>query len=180
MNESNSSSGQGTCGTKPRGRCGLGRSARLGVAAAALVGLGALATVAVNVTAHEGRGHGHRGPVTIEGARERALDKAAWMLGSVDATPEQEQRVNEIVTRLVDDLYPLREEHRAHRRELIDALARPQVDAGELERIRSEELALADTASRELMLAVTELSRILEPEQRQALVGMVTRFRHGK
>ena len=150
----------------------------MGVAAAALIGLGALATVAVSVTAHEGRGHGHRGSASIEDARERALDKAAWILGSVDATPEQEQRVNEIVTRMVDNLYPLRQEHRQHRRDLVDAVSRPQVDPAELERIRVAEVALADAASRELVLAITEVSQVLDPEQRQALVGRMMRFRH--
>lgn len=178
MSETQTNAERDGCAPASGARCGLGRGARLGIAAVVLMGLGALATVAVDVFAHQERHRGHRGAATIEDAREHALDKAAWMLGSVDATPEQEQRVNEIVARLVDNLYPLREEHRRHRRELIEALSRPRVDAEELERIRAGELALADSASRELVLAISELSATLEPEQRQALIGMATRFRH--
>ena len=166
--------------------CPMHRKSRLGLAAATLLGLGALLgaliTTAVAVGAHDGgmRGwrHGYHGAASIEQARERALDKAAWLLATVDATPDQEQRVSEVVTRLVETLYPLRDAHRAHRRELIAELARPQLDPAALERIRGDALVLADTASRELARALSEVSEILDPAQRQTLVDLATRHHH--
>ena len=174
-------------GHRRGGKCGLGRKGRLGVAVVALVSLGAvlgaLITVATDATAHGRmggwRGHGaHHTAASIEEARERALDGAAWVAGSVDATPEQEQRIEEILTGMVETLYPLREEHRAHRRELVSALARPEIDRGVLERIRSEEIALADRASQALLDAVADASDVLTMEQRQALVGIAMRHGH--
>jgi Spy/CpxP family protein refolding chaperone len=169
-----------------KGKCRHGRRTRLGIAAITLVGagavLGALITMAADTVAHGGmgghRGFGHHGPSTIEEAEERALDGAAWLSGTVDATPEQQQRLEEIATQMVERLFPLREVHRDHRRELVNELARPELDRAELERIRSEELALAETASRAVLDAVADASEVLSPEQRQALVGAATRFRH--
>ncbi len=104
---------------EPKRQCkgGLGRKARLGVAAAALIGIGALAGVLItNASAHNGfgghgawgsRDHHYHGASSIEKIRGRALDMAAWALGSVDATPEQSKRVKAIVLGLVEEIYPL-------------------------------------------------------------------------
>ena len=61
--------------------------------------------------------------------------------------------------------------HRAHRRALVSELARPQIDRSVLERIRSEEIALADQASQTLLDAIADASDVLTVEQRQTLVG---------
>ena len=160
----------------------MGRRARLAVAAVTLMSAGAL--LGAGVTAHaaksgwHGMGHRWSDVSTEEQARERALDKAAWMLGRLDATPEQEARINAIVTALVADLYPLRAAHRETRRELVTELARPRVDRAALERIRAEGLALADTATRSVLDAVAEASEVLSVEQREELAAMIGRHRH--
>jgi Spy/CpxP family protein refolding chaperone len=115
---------------------------------------------------------------TEEQARERALDKTAWMLGRLDATPEQQARIDDIVTSLVGELYPLRGEHRETRRELITELSRPRVDPEALEKIRAAGLATADSASRTLVNAVVDVSEVLTVEQRQELASMIGRHRH--
>jgi Spy/CpxP family protein refolding chaperone len=115
---------------------------------------------------------------TEEQARERALDKAALMLGRLDATEEQQTRINDIVTSLVGKLYPLRGEHRETRRELITELSRPQVDREALEKIRADGLAMADSASRTLVSAVVDVSEVLTVEQRQELASIIGRHRH--
>lgn len=178
MSETHTERGPG----KP-GQCKhrLGRRARLGVAVVTLVSAGAL--LGAGVTAHaarsgwHGMGHHWGHAATEEEARERALDKTAWLLGRVDATAEQQTRVNGIVTSLVGELYPLRAQHREIRRELVTELARPQVDRAGLERVRAESLALADTATQSLVDAVVEVSEVLTVEQRQELAEMVGRHR---
>ncbi len=161
----------------------LGRRARLGVAVITLVGVGAvLGAGATAQAARMGGWHGmghHAGHAkTEEQARERALDKTAWLLGRLDATPEQETRVNGIVASLVEGLYPLRGEHRDNRRQVITELARPQVDAQALEKIRSDEMLLADSASKTLVNAVLELTEVLSVEQREQLAAMIGRHEH--
>lgn len=176
---------------KPKryGKCGLGRKARLGIAAAALIAFGAVAGAMIaNVSAHSGfgaRGHssafnGHRyhGAHSIEQSRERALDVAAWMLGSVDATPEQSKHVKGIVVSFVDEIYPLREQHLQHHRNLIDALSQPQVDRQALEQIRQAELARATQISERLVGALADTADVLSPEQRQQLMNRFSRFSH--
>jgi len=160
----------------------LGRKARITLAVVTLVGTGAvLGAGATAQAARMGGWHGmghHWGARSEEQIRERALDKAAWVLGRMDATPEQESRINAIVSALVGDLYGLRGEHREHRRQLISELARPQVDRGALEKIRSDEMALADSASRTMVNAVADASETLTIEQREELAALIGRHRH--
>ena len=160
-------------------RHGGKRRVRGWLVAVALVGLGAgagaLTTVAVDAGAHGGwrhgswmRGHDHTaGP---ERAIERVQRVSAWALGSVDATDEQRERIDAILASAVDDLFALRDEHRAHHRDLIAELARPRIDPAGLERIRAAELALVEKASGRLVDATVAIAEVLDPAQRQQLV----------
>ena len=160
-----------------------GRRVRLTIAALTLVGVGAALGAAA--TAHAGRmggwhgmGH-HRGHLATEQqARERALDGAAWVLGRVDASAEQQTRINAIVDSLVAELYPLRAENRERRRQLITELARPQVDAEAIEQIRADGITMVDSASRTLAQAVVDASQVLTIEQREELARMIGRHMH--
>ena len=161
------------------GHHGSGRRVRGWVMAAMLIGLGAaggaLTTIAVDAGAHGGwhdrfRMHRHGHADGAEHATERLQRVSAWALGSVDATGEQRDRIDAILAGAVNDIFPLRDEHRAHRRDLIAELARPQVDRTELERIRAAELALAETATARLLDATVAIAQVLSPEQRQQLV----------
>ena len=166
---------------------GSGHRARGWVMAAMLVGLGAaggaLTTIAVNAGAHGGwhdgfRMHRHGHAHSAEHATEHLQKISAWALGSVDATGEQRDRIDAILAGAVNDILPLRDEHHAHRRDLIAELARPQVDRTELERIRAEELALAETATARLLDATVAIAQVLSPEQRQQLVERFAEHRH--
>jgi protein CpxP len=165
----------------PHGNCRTPRTLRLSLFAILLLGMGAVAgallSAAAGVAAHGGFGHwGHRGGVhSLEQAQDRAQDIGAWLGGTLDATPEQSEQVNGILTRFVEKVYPLAEQHRQNRRLLLAELARPTVDPQALEQVRRAELGLADTASGELVQAVTELAEVLTPEQRQHLVGLAAK-----
>ena len=158
---------------------GSGHRARGWIMAVLLVGLGAaggaLTTIAVDAGAHgrwhDGFGmhrHGHANGAAH--ATERLQRVTAWALGSVDATGEQRDRIDAILAGAVNDILPLRDEHHAHRRDLIAELARPQVDRSELERIRAAELTLAATATARLLDATVAIAQVLSPEQRRQLV----------
>ncbi len=161
------------------GRRGGKRRARTWIMALTLLGLGAaggaLTTVAVDANAHGGghhgfRMHGHRHAANAAEAAERVQHVAAWALGSVDATDEQRERVDAILAGAVNDLFPMRAEHREHRRDLIAELARPRLDRDGLERVRAAELMLAEKATTRMLDAVVAIAEVLDPEQRQQLV----------
>ncbi len=164
-----------------RGTCRLGRRARFGIAGAGLVAagalVGALATAAVTVSAHGG--FRHHSAANVEEAREYAAFKVGRMLESVEATPEQSERVSAIVADLVETLHPLIRQHRQNRRALMQELARPEVDSAALETLRRAELELFETGSAELVSALSAAAEVLTPEQRQALIEHRRgRFRH--
>lgn len=167
-------------GCRRRGSCNVKRRTRLTLAVIALVGVGAAAgallTAAGNVAAHGFRHH--HGSMTLEQVEERAEHKVGWVMEFVDATPEQTERAEEIAGQLVSNLFPLAQQHRDNRQAFVAALAGSQVDRAALEKARDSELALADTASAELVNALADLGEVLSPEQRQKLASFADRMRH--
>jgi len=164
---------------------------RFWLAAAAIVAaLTLLAAVAPRasayraLTGHGFGGHGRHGfgaqvlkdPAA---AKQHAGMAVEWALRGVDATEEQKQRARRITDRLVDELVPSIEKHRGFREAMARELARPEIDREALERLRQEELALADAASRRLVAAIADLGEVLTPEQRAELVAFAHRF-HGE
>ena len=101
-----------------------------------------------------------------------------WVMGYVDGTPEQTQRVQAIAQAAVDDLLPLREQHKANRDAIHAALSGPTVDREALEQARKAELKLADEASARLARAVADAAEVLSPEQRAQLAEAAARFHH--
>ena len=168
-------------------RHGGKRRARGWVVALALVTLGAaggaLTTIAVDAGAHGRWHHGHRmhgRGIAADPQRmiERVQHASAWVLGSVDATDEQRERVDAILASVVNDLFPLRDEHLVHHRDLIAELARPEVDFAKLERVRTAELGLVDQASARLLDATVAITEVLDAEQRRQLVEEFAEHRH--
>lgn len=169
------------------GRHGGKRRVRGWVVALALVTLGAaggaLTTIVVDAGAHgrwhHGYGmHGRGFAADPERAVERVQHASARVLGSVDATDDQRERVDAILASAVNDLFPLRDEHLAHHRDLIAELARPEVDFARLERVRAAEIALVDKASARLLDATAAITEVLDPEQRRQLVEEFASHRH--
>jgi hypothetical protein len=92
--------------------------------AVVLVGTGVLsATLIGNSAVGSGwKRHGghHWGQVqSIEDAQQRARQIAAWLAGSVDASEAQTHEIEAILIELGSDLFPIREQHRTHRLQLI-------------------------------------------------------------
>lgn len=155
-----------------------------------LAGLAALAAVAPRasayraLTGHGFGGHGRHGfgaqvlkdPAA---AKQHAGMAVEWVLRGVDATEEQKQHARHITDRLIDDLAPSIEKHRGFREAMARELAKPEIDREALEKLRQEELALADAASKRLVAAIADLGEVLTPEQRSELVAFAHRF-HGE
>jgi len=156
----------------------------------ALIGAGALITLvaarpitaAIQNTAggfhHSWRGHWGGGgeAMSPEAAKEHLQIATKWMLRDIDASPEQQDRVNTIAAGVVDDLFRLKERHQQNR----DAFhaqfgGGAAVDRAALEQIRKSEMGLADEASKRLVQALADVSDVLTPEQRQALAERIHR-----
>ena len=172
------------------GRRGRKRRARTWIMALTLLGLGAaggaLTTVAVDANAHGGghhgfRMHGHRHAANAAEAAERVQHVAAWALGSVDATDEQRERVDAILAGAVNDLFPMRAEHREHRRDLIAELARPRLDRDGLEQVRADFVANVSHEMRTPLTAIQGYAETLlhnppsDPRMARQFLNVVTR-----
>lgn len=153
-----------------------------------LTGLAALAALAPRASAYRafaghgfGGGHGRhafgaqmlKDPAT---AKRHAGMAVEWALRGVDATEEQQQQAKRITDRLVDELGPVVEKHRGFRESMARELAKPEIDREALERLRREEIALADLASKLAVISIADLGEVLTAEQRAELIRFAHRF----
>lgn len=152
----------------PNPRAGWGRRVLFGgVVLAALAGVG----VATAVSSDFGRGHGMGGYGMRAGMgadfAEYRLEK---MLESIQATPEQTEKVKSIFGSARDELLPMAESLRGTREEVARILAAPTLDRAAAETLRSVRVAALDTASRRITTALLDVADVLTPEQRAKLV----------
>jgi len=125
---------------------------------------------------HGGHGFGHGLAQDPERAREHAAFGVEWAFRAVDATEAQKAEGKAVVERLVDQVIPLAERHRAHREAVARELVKPQIDRVALEQLREEGMAMADEASRIAVDGVADLAEVLSPEQRAELLELLHRF----
>ena len=185
MNEHNANTENGTAGNP----CPRGRRRHRGFGAVTLLLVGGLAgagvATAVGVAAHADRafGGGHGGATMMfdggHGGRdhgmrggqhgERMKDRVAWVLGAVDATPEQRDHVQAKLDELFAQMQAMRGERGELRRQLVTELAGSDIDRAELERIRGEFVAGMETRSRAMVDTVASIAETLTPEQRATI-----------
>ena len=122
-------------------------------------------------------GHHRHGPPTAEMARERADFAADWVLKKVNATEEQRVQIKSIVEQAVNDLFQFAGQHRSNREGLMAELAKPNVDRAALEKLRTGELGLVESASSRLLDTLVDITEVLTPEQRLQLVELAQRYR---
>ena len=152
------------------------RGVWLGIAGVAAMGALVLG-VAIGTSA-PARAHGRWLAGGTHGAHdpERVLEHARlatrWVMRVVDATDEQEERVQAIVAAAATDLLELAPRHREDREALAALLASDPIDRAALETLRADEMALFDRASRRLAAAVADAAEVLTPEQRAELAEL--------
>lgn len=144
------------------------RLALVGVFGALVAGGGAAAF------AHGGPGgwHGRHGwhessdPATMQ---KRTEGMVRMMLADVNATPEQEKRIADIMNATMMDVRPLRQKHMEARKQVMGLLSQPTIDRQALESIRAQEIAAADQLSRRVTQSMADAAEVLNPEQRTKL-----------
>lgn len=91
------------------------------------------------------------------------------LLDQVQATPEQRTQIREITRAAHADLMGQRESARGLRAQAMQLFTQPTVDADAAETLRRQSMAQHDQASRRMLQAMLDISRVLTPEQRQQL-----------
>jgi periplasmic protein CpxP/Spy len=110
-------------------------------------------------------------------AAERADRAIRHLAVEVDASNEQQEKLRAIVKDLVRDLLPMREMAWAARQRGRTLLTQPSIDRGAIEALRTEQLVLADGASKRLAQALGDAADVLTPEQRRKLDDRLTELR---
>ena len=134
--------------------------------------------------AHAGMGHGRGLGLQLlkdpQAAKEHAGMAVEWALRGVSGTDEQKQQARRITDALVDGLVPLAQEHHDHHKALMLELQKPQLDRAAIERLRQQELELADRASKLALGGIEDLAEVLTPEQRTDLIAFAHRMHGGE
>jgi Spy/CpxP family protein refolding chaperone len=126
--------------------------------------------------AHGGPGHWRDGmptdPAKMDQRVERMINRFA---SRVDASAEQKDKLAAIAKSAVTDLAPLREKARTTRKQAIEMLAAESLDRPGIERLRAEQIQLADAGSKRLTQALADSAEVLTPEQRKKLAERMQR-----
>lgn len=120
-----------------------------------------------------GHHHGWSASMDPEEASRRIDKMVEWVLSDVNATADQKSRVAAIAKAALKDLQPLREQHRAARRQAVTLLSQRSIDRGALEQLRVQEMASAEAASKRVVQALADSAEVLTPEQRGQLAERV-------
>lgn len=112
---------------------------------------------------------GHMGPLDPAMIEDRADRMVRHLAIEIDASTEQQEKLRAVVKAAVKDLVPMRETAQAARRQARDLLTQSSINRPEIERFRTEQMALADAASRRLAQAIADAAEILTPEQRRKI-----------
>lgn len=89
-----------------------------------------------------------------------------FMLERIGATSEQRAKIKPILSRSADQLFDLRTKHLEGRKQIRDALSAATIDRAKLETLRTEQMKLADSASKVITDALADAAEVLTPEQR--------------
>ena len=113
------------------------------------------------------------GPFASAFIEDRA-DRAVRHLGiEIDATAEQQEKLRGIVNSAIKDLLPMREKVQAARQRAHDLFTQPSVNRAAIDAFRTEQMALADAASKRIAQALGDAAEVLTPEQRRKIDNLL-------
>jgi protein CpxP len=138
------------------------------VALAAGLTTGAAATKAFSRPGSFAWQHFH-GPMTTAQIEDRADRAVRHLAIEVDATNDQQERLRVIVRNAVKDIVPMRDKVQTARTQARRLLTEPTVNRAEIERLRAEQIMLADQFSRRVAQALGDAGEVLNAEQRKKL-----------
>jgi periplasmic protein CpxP/Spy len=148
------------------------RRAAIAGAFAGLAGLG-LGAFARDRHGPGGWGGGPVDPAELDQRLDRMLKH---LYVEIDATEAQQEKLGPIVKGAAKDLMPLRRRLREARMQAMDLFTRDQVDRAAFEKLRADQIGLADQASKRLTQALADAAEVLTPLQRKQLAERMHRF----
>jgi Spy/CpxP family protein refolding chaperone len=116
------------------------------------------------------------GPPTQAQIEDRIDRMTKHLAIELDATPDQQMKIASIAKAAVGDLLPLREKTQAARRQAIALLTAPTIDRSAIEKLRADQIAMADMASKRIVQAAADASEMLSPDQRRKIADWVALF----
>lgn len=116
-----------------------------------------------------GGDHGGPGMMMFGGSPERIGHAVDHMLDGLNATEAQRTQIKQIATAAAADLQAQRAAGRELHDKSMQIFAAPTVDAAAAESLRQQMLAQHDQASRRVLQAMLDASKVLTPEQRAKL-----------
>jgi len=135
------------------------------------------ALAATMVSAHaQGHRDGMQGPggnpgmMMFGGSPEHVGRAVDHLLDGLGATDAQRSQIKQIATAAAADLKAQRDAGRGLHEKAMQVFAAPSVDAAAAESLRQQMLAQHDQASKRMLQAMLDVSKVLTPEQR-AKVG---------
>ncbi|MET0867899.1 MAG: periplasmic heavy metal sensor [Pseudorhodoplanes sp.] len=105
-------------------------------------------------------------PAQIEDRADRMVRHLAIEL---DASNDQQEKLRTVMRGMLKDVLPAREKAEAARRQARELLTQSTIDRSALEKLRAEQIALADTVSKRVVQALGDAAEVLSPEQRRKL-----------
>jgi periplasmic protein CpxP/Spy len=113
------------------------------------------------------------GPAQID---ERIDRMTKHMAIELDATADQQAKIASIFKSAVADLSPLRDKAQAARAQAITLLTASTIDRAAIEKLRADQIGLAEAASKRIAQALTDAADVLTPEQRRKLADWTPPF----
>lgn len=110
-------------------------------------------------------------PARVDQHVERMIKHLAI---EVDATADQQAKLIAIAKGATKDLLPLRDKAQANRKEAVALFAAATVDRTAFERLRAEQVGLAETASKRIAQALADAAEVLTTEQRKEIAERIT------
>jgi protein CpxP len=109
------------------------------------------------------------GPPTEAQIEDHADRMVRHVAIEIDATADQQSKLQGIVKAAVKDLFPMREKMQTARQQARDLLTQPSIDRAAIEKLRTEQMATFDTISKRLAQALGDAADVLSPEQRKKI-----------
>jgi periplasmic protein CpxP/Spy len=122
------------------------------------------------------RMHGGLAGTMHPGAIERRVNR---VLGAVDASTEQRQKVRGIFEAAANDMFPMRQQGMDNRKQMHEALGAATIDRAKIEALRTDQMKLADARSKRMTTALADAAEVLTPAQRADLASRFQRRRGG-
>jgi periplasmic protein CpxP/Spy len=150
-----------------------------GISVAALAGVGVAGALSQDFCGERmrfGWGNGGPGmhmqasPAAFRGGMGFGGHGMGRILDRIDATDEQEDKIEAIMDKVHDDVRPIMRSFRDTREDLAELLGAATIDREALEKLRAERVAAIDQASRTVATALADAAEVLTPEQRKELL----------